>query len=248
VVEIFADIFSIKLMLAAVCLFFCAIVQGYSGFGGGLMVVPIMVLLFDPVIGIALAAIPFFVGVLVIVPRAIGQVNWIEVLSLASISSVAILIGQTFLISAESRNLKIAMGIFIICIAILFLRNWKYSGKRNLGTAGLVGAATGGVTGTLGIPGGPIMVMYYLSAPVEPRVQRANILLTGFINTIVFIAGFVFHDVYKQVTVIQSGILAPGFIAGSILGQYLFRVVPAQWFSKATSIMLLVIGLVIIVA
>ena len=87
-VEIFADIFSIKLMLAALCLFFCAIVQGYSGFGGGLMVVPIMVLLFDPVIGIALAAIPFFVGVLVIVPRAIGQVNWIEVLSLASVGEV----------------------------------------------------------------------------------------------------------------------------------------------------------------
>ena len=111
-----------------------------------------------------------------------------------------------------------------------------------------LGAATGGVTGTLGIPGGPIMIMYYLSAPAEARVQRANILLTGFINTIVFIAGFIFHDVYNQVTVIQSGILVPGFIVGSILGQYLFKVLPAQWFSKATSIILLVIGFVIIVA
>ena len=71
--------------------------------------------------------------------------------------------------------------------------------------------------------------------------------LFGFLVA-VFIAGFIFHDVYQQVTVIQSGILAPGFIAGSILGQYLFKLVPTQWFSKATSIMLLVIGLVIIVA
>ena len=84
------------------------------------MVVPIMVLLFDPVIGISLAAFPFFLGVLVIVPRAIGHVNWIEVLTLASISSGAIRIGQTFLISAESKNLKIAMGILSFVLRSYF--------------------------------------------------------------------------------------------------------------------------------
>ena len=245
--EITINILSFELILALLCLFFCAIVQGYSGFGGGLMIVPIMALLFGPVAGIALVAIPFFFGMLVIIPRAIGHVNWREVIPLAFISSIAIIIGQIFLLSADPKNLKIAMGIFIVSFAILFLRNWTYSGQRNFITRGLVGAAAGGITGTFGIPGGPIEVMYYLSAPIEPKVQRANILLTGFSNTVVFLGGFIFHGVYEKVSITESGILVPAFIAGSILGQYLFKIAPAKWFSKATSIMLLVIGLVIIV-
>ncbi|MDC0196679.1 hypothetical protein OAJ93_03630, partial [Gammaproteobacteria bacterium] len=66
--EITINILSFELILALICLFFCAIVQGYSGFGGGLMIVPIMALLFGPVTGIALVAIPFFFGMLVIIP------------------------------------------------------------------------------------------------------------------------------------------------------------------------------------
>ena len=245
--EIPDNLLSFELTIAFFCLFFCAIVQGYSGFGGGLMIVPIMAILFDPVTGIALVAIPFFFGMLVIIPRAINYVNWREVAPLASISSIAILIGQIFLLSVDSKNLKITMGMFIICFAILFLRNWKYSGTRNFLTTGLVGATTGGITGAFGIPGGPISVMYYLSAPIEPKEQRANILLTGFINTIVFIVGFIFHNVYEQVSVFESGILVPAFIAGSILGQYLFKVAPAKWFNKVNSLMLLLIGMVIII-
>ena len=245
--DIVVNLFSFELITAFLCLFICAIVQGYSGFGGGLMIVPIMALLFGPVMGIALVAIPFFFGMLVILPRALPDVNWREVAPLATISSIAIIIGQIFLLSADPKNLKIAMGIFIVCFAILFLRNWRYNGKRNFITRGIVGATTGGITGTFGIPGGPVAVMYYLSAPIKPAEQRANILITGFLNTIVFLGGFILHGVYQDVSVTESGILVPAFILGSILGQYLFKIAPANWFGKVTSIMLLVIGVVIIV-
>jgi hypothetical protein len=246
-IDIILSLFSFELMIAFLCLFICAIVQGYSGFGGGLMIVPIMAILFSPITGIGLVAIPFFFGMMIILPRALADVNWREVMPLATISSIAIIIGQIFLLSADPKNLKITMGIFIVCFAVLFLRRWRYTGKRNFVTRGIVGATAGGITGTFGIPGGPVAVMYYLSAPIEPAVQRANILITGFLNTVVFLGGFIFHGVYERVSMVESGILVPAFIVGSILGQYLFKVAPAKWFSKATSIMLLIIGLVIIV-
>ena len=245
--DISINLLSFELIMAFLCLLFCAIVQGYSGFGGGLMIVPLMALLFGPVTGIALVAIPFFFGMLFIVPRALAQVNWREVIPLITISSIAIIIGQIFLLSADPKNLKITMGIFIVCFAILFLCNWKYTGKRNFLTRGLIGATAGGITGTFGIPGGPVAVMYYLSAPIEPSVQRANIIITGFSNTIVFLGGFIFHGVYNTVLITESGILVPAFVIGSILGQYLFKIAPAKWFGKVTSIMLLMIGVVIIV-
>ena len=246
--DILANHFSLELGLAVFLLFFCAVIQGYSGFGGGVLVVPIMAMLFDPVTGIALLCIPFFIGMLFIVPGAIKDVNWREVIPLALFSSLAIVVGQNFLLSADSKSVKIAMGCVIVCIAILFLRNWTYKGIRNLYTTGMVGIATGGTSGAFGIPGGPIAVMYYLSARIKPAEQRANILLTGFLNTVVFLTGFILHGVYEKVSVVDSGILVPGFIIGSILGQYLFKMMPTKWFSKATAIMLLVIGLVTIVA
>lgn len=241
------NLFSLELTIAVIILFLCAVIQGYSGFGGGILVVPIMALLFDPVTGIALLCIPIFIGMLIIVPRAIPHVNWREVIPLVSLSALTILIGQNFLLSADPRNIKVAMGCLIICIAILFLKNWRYEGKRNIFTTGVVAVATGGATGAFGIPGGPIAVMYYLSARIEPNEQRANIILTGFLNTLVFLAGFIFHGVYKTVSIIDSSLLIPGFVIGITLGQYLFKVMPSDWFRKVTSIMLLVIGLVIII-
>ena len=70
--EIFTQIISIELGIAFLVIFFCSIVQGYSGFGGGLMIVPIMALLFDPVTGIALATIPVLAGLAIMIPRAIS--------------------------------------------------------------------------------------------------------------------------------------------------------------------------------
>ena len=246
-IEILLSLFSLELTIAAILLMLCAVIQGYSGFGGGILVVPLMALLFDPVTGIALLCIPFFIGMLIIVPRVISHVNWREVIPLASLSSLTIVIGQNFLLSADSKNIKVAMGCLIIFIAILFLKNWRYEGKRNIFTTGVVAVATGGATGAFGIPGGPIAVMYYLSARIEPTEQRANIILTGFLNTLIFLGGFIFHGIYKTVSIIDSSLLIPGFIIGVTFGQYLFKVMPSDWFSKATSIMLLVIGLVTII-
>ena len=210
--------------------------------------VPIMALLFDPVLGIALSALPFFLGMLLIIPRSINNVNWGEVIPLSALSGLAILIGQNFLLSSSSESIKIFMGFFIICISILLLRNWKYTGKRNMLTSGVVGSSTGFITGSLGIPGGPIMVMYFLSESKQPQVQRANILMTGFVNTTVFILGFLYHGIFEQKVVLQSGILVPFFIVGAFVGQYLFSVIPSKWFLKACSWVLILVGLVVIIA
>ena len=245
--EIFTQIISIELGIAFLVIFFCSIVQGYSGFGGGLMIVPIMALLFDPVTGIALATIPVLAGLAIMIPRAIGYVTWREVSILAFSSSIAIFFGQIFLISAQPGGIKIGMGIFIILMATLFLNNWRYTGKRNTGTNIFVGVATGGITGAFGVPGGPLMAMYFLSAPIEPMRQRANILMTGFIGTVVFLGGFIYRDIYTQITAIQSGLLVPSFILGALLGQHLFKVAPAKWFSNVTSILLIAIGLIVII-
>ena len=246
-IEIFTVVISVELGIAFLVIFFCSIVQGYSGFGGGLMIVPIMALLFDPVTGIALATIPVLAGLIIMIPGAISHVTWREVSILAFSSSIAIFFGQIFLISAQPGGIKIGMGIFIILIATLFLNNWRYKGKRNTGTNVFVGVATGGITGTFGVPGGPLMAMYFLSASIEPMRQRANILMTGFIGTVVFLGGFIYRDIYSQTTAIQSGLLVPGFILGALLDQYLFKAAPARWFSNVTSILLMAIGLIVMI-
>ena len=93
--EIFTEFVSIELGIAFLVIFFCSIVQGYSGFGGGLMIVPIMALLFDPVTGIALATIPVLAGLAIMIPRAMSYVTWREVSILAFSSSIAIFLHTT---------------------------------------------------------------------------------------------------------------------------------------------------------
>ena len=67
------------------------------------------------------------------------------------------------------------------------------------------------------------------------------------IGTVVFLGGFIYRDIYSQTTAIQSGLLVPSFVIGALLGQHLFKVAPAKWFSNVTSILLIAIGLIVII-
>ena len=89
-------------------------------------------------------------------------------------------------------------------------------------TSVVTGALTGGITGGFGIPGGPFMVIYFLSAPVAPPNQRANIIVAASVGMVIMIIGLIFGGAYDQATLMRTIIIAPVFLAGTWAGRTLF--------------------------
>jgi uncharacterized protein len=126
------------------------------------------------------------------------------------------------------------MGIFILLAAGLLISGWLYKGGRNKITSVLAGLCTGGVMGSFGMPAGPIMVIYYMSAPVEPQVQRANIIISVGVVLLFMMGGLYFNGAYHKSTVARAVVITPIFMAGAWSGSYLFRIAPVSWFKKVT--------------
>ncbi len=242
VVEQFRDIVELSLLLAGITALVSGMVQGYSGFGGGLIIVPILAFLFSPLEAIAMTAIAALAGSIFLLPNAAKSANWREVAPLSIAIAVSIPLGLLFLVSADPTVIRRGMGVFVVLAAVLLMSGWRYRGARGIMASGFVGALTGGVTGGFGIPGGPFLVVYFMSASVEPGVQRANIIFSVGVAIIFLLAGLIVGGAYDSPTLARSVFVVPMFVIGSMIGNRLFEIAPAAWFKKVTYGLLLVIG------
>ncbi len=244
--EILTEILNLSLLAAAGVAFLSALIQGYSGFGGGLIIIPILAILFSPIESIAITALAAIFGTATLLPQAVKKAQWSEAAPVSIALAIAIPIGLSFLVAADPILIRRGMGVFILAASAVLISGWTYPGKRNLLTSITAGAITGGVTGSFGIPGGPFMVIYYLSAPVEPAVQRANLIISVGVAIVFLIGGLFVAGAYTPETIMRAIVIVPIFVAGSRTGQYLFKVAPTEWFKKVTFAILIATGISIL--
>lgn len=242
----FTEILDMSLLIAAGVAFISALIQGYSGFGGGLVIVPILAILFGPIEAIAIAAIAALVGNVIMWPDAVKKAHWPEAAPLSIGVALAVPIGLLFLTTADPVIIRRGMGIFILVAAALLINGRLYKGHRNPLTSAIAGLCTGGVMGSFGMPAGPIMVIYYMSSSVEPPVQRANIIISVSVALVFLLGGLIVHGAYHEATIARAIVITPIFMAGAWLGRYLFNVAPLSWFKKVTYAILIATGISIL--
>ena len=245
--QIISDIFLRNLFASALVLFVGGLIQGYTGFGGGTISVPVLVILFGPVVAIGIITPVYILGAATILPSAIKNVDWTEVLPVSIAGSIAVFLGLSFLITADPIVVKKIMGFFILFTTGIMILGKKYTGPRNILASAAAGIFTGGISGGTGIPGAPIMVMYYLAAKTAPAIQRANILTTGSVFSFCIIVGLGTNNIYSPTLILTVLMLSPVFMIAARLGQFLFNYMPAVWFKKVAHCLLVIAGTMLLV-
>ena len=111
--QLIADITLRNILTSVTILFIGGLIQGYTGFGGGTISVPILVILFGPIAAIGIITPIYIFGALAILPKAIKNVNWTEVLPVSIAGSIAVFIGLTLLINTNPLVIKKVMGLHL---------------------------------------------------------------------------------------------------------------------------------------
>ena len=233
-------------MIAIIISIFCAIIQGYSGFGGGLIFVPLLATLYNPIDAVFISCVGAMITHIFLIPSTISEINKIEC-SLVSLGVViTIPLGLFFLITADPELIIRGMGLFVLISGILLLLGWSYSGPKNYIASSVAGALAGLFLGALGVPSGPIVVIYLMSGKELIKVKRANIIIVVLVTIVVFIAALGFHNQISNEALSLSLILAPTFILGSFIGKNIFQRFPISWFKYFVNFLLIVTGLAFI--
>lgn len=164
-------------------------IRGITGFGSGLISVPLLALFLPLTFVVPLILLLDFTASLVIGGVDRQHVRWREVLILIVPSIVGVGIGTHLLINLAQAPMLIALALFVFLFAIKSLLNLH--GNKPISQAWAIPAAlTGGTVGGLFGTGGPPYVIYLSHRIQDKRALRATLSALFFIEGLTRIITF----------------------------------------------------------
>lgn len=187
--------FDDRLALAAMIAFVSGVVRGFSGFGQGMIYVPLIAVLYGPRLAVTtILLIDFICSIPFLVP-ALPHVRWRQMMPLVAAAALTIPLGTLALLYVDPDPLRWAIAIAIMVCVALLASGWRYRGAPGLPVTLGVGAASGILGGAIQIPGPPV-ILFWLSGTLSAVAARAN-----------FIAYFALFDVIALIVYGWSGLL-----------------------------------------
>ena len=239
--ETFIAVLTTDLIWAMVITFAGGLMLGYTGWGGMMVSMPFLTILYGPVDALVILIIGALLVTAYLFPTAARIADWRRMTPILIGMAVCVPIGNLLLFALEPNLIRRIIGWLIVGASILILSGWRYSGPQGAGASATTGAISGLINGFVGL-GGPPLVIYMLALKLSPAVQRANALVFMAITS-AFVLGSTF--VGGGVTLENSflGVLtAPFQIAGGWLGARLFLKLPVELFKKFSLVALIVLG------
>lgn len=231
---------ALDLTFAAVLavLLLAGLVRGFSGFGTGMVAIPVLAAAHDPVTAVVVVAIVDSLPQLPAALPALKHARWREVLPLAAGAILLLPAGLAVLRMGDPLVLR-----WVICLSVLaglaaLASGWRYHGPRPPALSAGVGAAAGFLGGIAGIPGPP-PILYWMASPEPQGVIRANML-----------ALLLVLETATLVNVLAGGLVtperfalglsgAPVYLAGILAGRALFPLAsPAAYRRLAFAVIL----------
>ena len=240
-IETFIAVLTTDLIWAMVITFAGGLMLGYTGWGGAMVSMPFLTILYGPVEALVIMIIGALLVTAYLFPTAARIADWRRMTPILIAMADCVPIGSLLLFALEPNLIRRIIGWLIVGASILILSGWRYRGPQGAGASATTGVISGLINGFVGL-GGPPLVIYMLALKQSAAVQRANTLVFMAITS-VLVLGSTF--VGGGVTLENSflGVLtAPFQIAGGWLGARLFLKLPAELFKKFSLVALIVLG------
>lgn len=178
-------------------------IRGISGFGSGLVAVPLLALVFPLPLVVPFILLLDFTASLVLGGVNFRQVRWDEVKPLVPFGMIGVVLGTTLLVNLPREPLLIGLGVFILIFAVRSLLNLhgeKTVSREWAAPASLTGGAVGGMFGT----GGPPYVIYLAHRLKEKGQLRATLSGVFFLEGLLRIGTFAAAGLLVKAEVWQS--------------------------------------------
>jgi len=230
------------LVAAAAIVLLGGTVSGVTGFGFGLVIIPILLTIFPPTTVVAVNRVLGFVTGVVILGQDHGHVERGVVARLIPWSTIGLVGGVAVLTRVDATVIRLLAGAVVIVFATLATANCPIPGIGSRYAPAVAGAASGLMGTSIGMSGPPV-VLLLTSRALSPLVFRATI--TGY---------FVVLDVIAITLLISAGafgweearisaVLLPFALVGRSIGRVVGTRVERERFRRLTLGLLILTGL-----
>ena len=218
------------------------LMQGYTGWGGAMLMMPLMTLVYPPIDALALLVVGGLLISAQLSPAAIKGCDWKNMRGLLLTLVLLTPLGSMILLHTDPNFVRNIIGGVLVSVSIVVLSGWQYQGRRGGISTVLFGGIAGIVNGFAGL-GSPILAIYIMAFPGRANTQRYNLIIaTGLIIFTIMII-FSLNGVMVWNLIFTGILLAPTQMIGASLGARIFAYAPQEYFKKITLILILILGL-----
>jgi uncharacterized membrane protein YfcA len=208
------------LLLLAVIL--AGLVRGFTGFGSGLVYMPLAAQVLPPAQAVAVMVLIDMIGPLPYIPRALrdGSPREMLWLGMGLLPGLPIGLAALFLLPAEAFRWGVS-GLALVTLALL-ISGWQWRGPRGPKVTAAAGFTSGIVGGATALAGPPV-ILYYMASPLPVQAVRANLMM--FLLMVDLALGamlFVTGQLLTWVMVLAALMVLP-FTLATQIGSVLFR-------------------------
>lgn len=195
--------------------------RGFSGFGAGLIFIPLASMLIGPQKAAALLLITDLVGAIPTIPPAWQQAERRPVLIMVLGALFGMPLGLAALLVVDPVAVRWGICAIVLGLLALLISGWRWKGAARA-PALMAAGGLGGILSGLAQIGGPPIVAFWLGMPRPLTMLRANIMLYFALTSI---ASLVFYGLGGLIGAPVIGLavfVMPAYMGGVLLGMRMF--------------------------
>ncbi len=238
------DLSLLQIAFAVVVIVIAYTVKGLSGFGSGLIAIPLLAFLFPLKLIVPIFGLLSYTGTIYQSYRLRREAQWRDIFPLIPFSFLGIAIAVWLLINIQAEILTLALGLFVVLYAIYSLL--PHQDKAGSRYWAILAGAFGGMVGALFSTGGPFYVVYLKLRQLAKGPFRATIATIFLIDGGARIAGYAMSGLYTTQVLTLVVILWPVLFLGLWIGHHLHIKLNQQQFNLGINILLVISGGVLV--
>lgn len=221
------------------------IVRGLTGFGSGLISIPLLALQLPLQAVVPLIVLLDYIASFAQSLSSRKEVRWRELVPLLPFTLVGVVAGLLTLKTVSPEAMSHALGVFVLFFAVYQFFGLEVSGRYSKVWAALAGSS-GGLIGTLFGTGGPFYIIYFRLRGLDKSELRATFAATFLIDGSGRLIGYVASGFFTRDFLLTALAALPLMAAALYIGGHIHTQIKLKTFQRAISILLVCSGIALL--
>lgn len=231
--EMIAVQFDMRFAVLALVVVIAGVARGLSGFGTGMIVVPVAAALYGPASAVVMVVVIDTLPILPLTLPVLKFAHWREVLPCLAGLAALLPLGVFILKHGDPETLRWAICIAILAMAAALWSGWRYRGPRNMAISFGVGGVAGILSGTASVPGPPVII-YWLASSLPAAIVRANLMSLFLLGDALSIFNLWNAGMFDKERLLLGIVSIPFYLAGLAIGWELYGVSGETTYRRVT--------------
>lgn len=234
-----------QLLLATAILVVAYVVRGITGFGSGLIAIPLLALMLPLNVVVPMIGLLDYLASLAHGLQHRKAILWREILPLLPFTLIGVLTALYLFKAVDAELLSRYLGGFVLLYALYSLLGRNPHGNASRRWA-VMGGGLGGLVGTLFGTGGPFYVIYFQLRGLGKTAFRATVATIFLLDGASRIIGYTATGMYTSDTLwlVLAGL--PVMAVAMYIGEHIHTNISPENFRRAIGVVLIGSGLALL--